>query len=277
MFRVEWSRVLHVFLLGVAFQTIPALETSAFGITWEEQAERLQKVSATLLDGVPLADPVIRPRSLELKATLSLLPKLNTTVGGKTEKVPASPVHTVPTLQYTQTLFGTNVVSSLQLWGGYLMPGAEKVIGLDAKLTQYLYGGAYALNFKGSGTEFFTNVGMQMGAAELTGAITAATAKDEFTVRNQQFFVAPGLRFLAQNIWFGGYIGTKNTVSELYIPSDATRLKFEDTLSDASPGFVLQGSAGWAHSSGIALALSEVWVPKRLLMPRVTFSYQYGF
>ncbi len=72
--------------------------------SWEEQAERLQMVSASLLDAQPLLSPTIDGQTkgsfrLEGKAIISVLPKMNATVGGKSEQPPQPPAHSIPTIE----------------------------------------------------------------------------------------------------------------------------------------------------------------------------------
>lgn len=61
-----------------------------FAASWEQQAERLQMVSVSLLDAQPFLSPTADGQTkgsfrLEGKAFISVLPKMNATVGGKSE------------------------------------------------------------------------------------------------------------------------------------------------------------------------------------------------
>lgn len=247
-------------------------------VTWEQQAERLQNVSATLLDNVPLGDPVTSHFSIEGRALVSFLPKVDPTVGGKKEKVPSSPVHAVPTLQLNSTLYSGKPLSLAgQVWGGYLMPGAESLFGIKAKLSQVAAGGAGVIGYNLGAGEVFANIGVQYAKAELTGAITATNADDRFDATTLYYYVAPGYRITAVNIWFNFLIGAKRTQSEFNIKSDNTKVKLSDSLKDSSWPFASQVAVGWRHPSGFQVAASELVVPKRVTMPRVLVSYEYSF
>lgn len=257
----------------LVFVNIMAASASfAAPVTWEEQAERLQNVSASLLDGAPVGEP-LQNTSAEVRAVVSFLPKVNSKIGSKSEKVPSSPVHAVPTLQF-------NAVSGrafgVQLWGGYLPPGGEKLFGIKAKLSQWQVGGAVQGILPLQGFELFLPVGFQMGKATLTGPITAADSDDDFVSTTRFLYLAPGVRFPALNVWAGVLVANKNTKSEFKISSEGTNLSLIDMLSDSSFPYVTQASVGWFHASGVQLAVSELFVPKRVTMPRLLVSYQYS-
>lgn len=245
-------------------------------VTWEEQAERLQNVSATLLDGIPVGEPLTTQLSVEAKTIISLLPKVDPTVGGKKEKVPSSPLHTIPTLQVNARFVDSQPYAvGAQAWAGYLMPGAESLFGIDAKLSQFGFGasvvGSYVI---GSGA-LYANLGYQHTSANLKGAITAIGAGDKFDSKTSTFYAAPGYIFNDINLWANVLVAFKSTESTFEIPADHTKFKNTDDLGDTGFPFASQISLGWRHSSGIQIGASELYVPKRLLMPRLLVSYQY--
>jgi hypothetical protein len=97
---------------------------TAFGVNWEQQSERLLQISGSILEGVPMGDPAISKYRLGLYADVSLLPKLNPTIGSKTEKVPSSPVHAVPSLLAGAAFdIASKWKLTSALKAGYLMPG----------------------------------------------------------------------------------------------------------------------------------------------------------
>lgn len=246
-------------------------------VTWEEQAERLQHVSATLLDGVPFGEPVQRSFSLELRASVSFLPRVNSRVGSKQEKVPASPIHSVPTLQANAAVKGGLLGATgtgLQTWAGYLPAGAEKLLGVNAKLTQWCVGAALQQSWRLSSVSLFLSGGAQLSDAQLRGAITEESANDSFQARTELAFFAPGLVHVSSGFWMNVLLGGKQTESVFEIPSDGTRFSLTDTLSDASPPLFVQPGAGWLFKSGIQLGGAVIWVPERLIMPRMLLSGQ---
>lgn len=255
--------------------TVFAQASTAFAITWEEQAERLQKVSATLLDGVPFTNPVTNNFSLEIQIPLSVLPKVDSTVGAKSEKVPSSPVHTIPTLKFNSFVGRSNLFDlGIQMWAGYLVPGAERLVGIDAKLSQVAIGGAVVPSKNIGPFHIYLSVGGQMAKAELKGAITGSDTHDEFSTNTTLIFLSPGFYEPSMRLWGNLMLGKKSTSSRFEIPSDKTVFQLEDDLSDTSLGWFVQGSLGMNFQNGIQVALAELWVPSRLLMPRLLLGYE---
>jgi hypothetical protein len=249
-------------------------------VTWEEQAERLQNVSATLLDGVPFGEPVQRSVSVEARAGVSFLPKVNARVGAKKEEVPASPVHAVPTLQGNIRLQGVlpgAASSGVQVWAGYLPAGAEKVLGLEASLTQWAAGAALQQGWQVGSMQMYVVTGAQYSDARIQGAITEKNAKDSFRAQTTLASGGTGLVHAASGFWSNVLVGGKKTTSVFEIPSDSTKFSLSDSLADSSLPLFAQAGTGWLHASGLQLGVAALWVPKRLVMPRLLASYQYAF
>lgn len=247
----------------------------AFAVTWEMQAERLQKISATLLDGVPFTSPVTNNFSLELQLPISILPKIDSTVGAKTEKVPSSPVHTIPTLKLNTFVGRSNLFDlGVQMWAGYLVPGAERFVGIDAKLSQFSIGGAVVPSKNIGPFHIYVSIGGQLAKAELKGAITGSDTKDEFSTDTTLLFISPGFYEPSSRLWGNITLGKKSTSSTFEIPSDKTVFQLEDDLSDTNLGWFVQGSVGINFQNGIQVAIAELWVPSRLLMPRLLLGYE---
>ena len=159
-----------------------AFTAQAGEVTWEGQAERLQNINASLLDGLPAGEPVRSPLGVEVKSIISFLPEVNPKVGDKKEDVPSAPAHLVPTVQ----LNGRWSLIGYQAWAGYLIPGAESLLGLEASLEQYIIGASALPVFEVAGSyEVFVPVGFQISHAEVVGNITEEDSDDEFVVDNQ--------------------------------------------------------------------------------------------
>jgi hypothetical protein len=92
-------------------------------VTWDIQAQRLQLVSASFLDAQPLLSqtPSSEEKSqfrIEGKSIVTFLPKLNGTVGGKTEQPPQPPAHSIPTVEVdyqSKTTFLTVNFTQIQI------------------------------------------------------------------------------------------------------------------------------------------------------------------
>lgn len=262
-------------LARIVYVAICFLTHTAYAVTWEEQAERLQLVSATLLDAVPFTNPVTSSFSLQIQLPLSVLPKVDPTVGGKSEKVPASPVHTVPTLKISAFVGRSNLFDlGVQLWGGYLLPGAEKIVGIKAALLELAAGGAIVPSKNIGNVSIYIAFGGQLSQSELKGGITASDAHDEFTAKTTLLFVSPGFYSPATRTWGGLTIGQKTTESRFEIPADDTVFELTDTLSDSKFPYFIQANFGYNHPSGVQVAIGELWVPNRLLIPRLLVGYE---
>lgn len=245
--------------------------------TWQEQAERLQKVSATLLDDAPIGDPIDGTLGIEFRSAISFLPTVSSHVGEKNEKVPSSPIHAVPTFAFNSKFFSTAFFSlGASVCGGYLVPGAERLMGIHARLSQLVYGAAFAPSFQFSWGSLFTWMGYQVTTADLTGGITEVDASDSFHVNTRLGSLAVGVQVPSWGLWFNVMLAKKSSTSRFEIPADQTTFQFSDTLGDASPALMAQASLGYRHPSGVQIALSELRVPKRLTMPRLLLSYQFN-
>lgn len=266
-------------LLAVGLLSVVAQRAHAEGVTWEQQAERLQNVSAALLDGVPFS--FVMPGGFYVSAggAFSLLPEVNPRVGGKTEQVPSSPVHGIPTLQLSYGLDLTAARVGTRLWAGYLPPGAEGLFGVEAELNQWSVGGAVSAGFAFPLPPLIgapaIELGWQRSVASVRGAITEKHAHDKFDTETQIFFLSLGLHPSTIGLHAAVLFGMKETQSTFEIPSDSTKLALTDTLSDTAFPLLSQVQLGWRMPPGITVGLAELWVPERLAMPRVFVQLDY--
>lgn len=247
---------------------------------WYEQAERLQLVSAALLDGAPISEPVPQSAFIEGRILTSLLPKPNPKVGAKKEKVPAAPFHTVPTL-----VGGMPVASSgryalvTTAWAGYLpLPKSlAKTIGVSASLNQYLVGASAENVFRMPKMLLTTSIGVQYGGVNLKGGITTETANDTFDATLSTIYLSQGVQGRTIPLWANGMILFRRGKSTFKITEEKTEFTRIDTLSDAPLPLSAQVTIGVTLMKSLHLAVSEYMVPNRLIMPRVSVAYQYVF
>ncbi|MEY4065804.1 MAG: hypothetical protein RIR26_2012 [Pseudomonadota bacterium] len=270
---------IQLVLLAVAAASATSQQATA-AVWWYEQAERLQLVSAALLDGPPLGEPVPVSGFVEGRVLTSLLPKPNPTVGAKTEKVPAAPVHAVPTLVAGMP-FKTSGRYSLVAtgWGGYLplQRGMAKLIGINASLNQYIYGLSAENIFRLNKLNLITSLGAQSGSAVLKGAITAPEANDSFSARMNLFYISQGIQMRNLPLWGNGMILFRRGKSAFNIEAEQTEFIRDDTMADAQVPLALQFTVGVSlMKRSLHLALSEYMVPSRLVMPRASLVYQYA-
>ena len=280
--------------MGFLFRLIVLLMTSlplrAQETTiWHDQAERVMFVSATLLDNLPIGEPRAGFHTLGISLTLSMLPEVNPTVGGKQEKVPASPVAAMPTLKGTYTFKKfKNWALAGRLYAGAVFPGAESILGINAKLTQYGFGGL-ALFEKNTGPlRTFFQVGIHYITTELFGSITSKDGCNlEFTDKDTSgcdFFdsttfysyAVMGVTHWKSKFFANLQLGVRSTDASFLITADATELKGSDISMEQGWPFATQGVVGWRWKT-VQVALAELWVPNRILMPRLFGSYVFRF
>jgi hypothetical protein len=246
---------------------------------WYEQAERLQLVSAALLDGPPISEPVPLSPFVEFRMLTSFLPKVNPKVGSKSEKVPSVPFHAVPTLSGGLPLAksgrGTLVGTA---WGGLLpLPKSiAKTIGVNASMNQYIVGMSSEFYFRLPTLTTYSSVGGQLGKATLSGSITAVDAQDSFEAKMLMFYLAQGVQFRKTPLWANGMVLFRKGTSAFDIGAEKTKFVRDDTLADAQVPLALQMTVGFSMlKRSLHLALSEYLVPNRLAMPRLSLIYQY--
>ena len=267
----QWITPLLIFLFS---------SRSVAAVWWYEQAERLQHVSATLLDGPPVSEPVPRLPYAEIRMSTSLLPKVNPKVGSKEEKVPAAPVHAVPTIALGLPLPSWGRYTLVPTaWVGYLpLPqSVAKKIGVDASLRQFIAGGSIENVVQLPKVKLTTSIGGQQGTARLEGAITAAEAKDSFDAKTTLIYVSQGIQGARVPIWVNGMLIYRKVQSKFFISAEQTEFIREDKMDDATVPLAAQVTLGLTLKKSFHFAVSEYMVPNRLIMPRVSLAYQFAF
>jgi hypothetical protein len=267
-------------LLRIAL-VVSSSASSAMAVTWDIQAQRLQLVSASFLDAQPLLSqtPSSEEKSqfrIEGKSIVTFLPKLNGTVGGKTEQPPQPPAHSIPTVevdyQSKTTFMGSGIV---RLWSGYLPGDAAKPMGMNASCEQSLTG--ISLGLKNQEMNFVTaviEVGQQWNQTKVQGGITEPDAKDLFRVQT-------GLRFGTltvtpkkfPKIWTQAQVGERDVMTYFEIPSDGTTFKLRDRGTMRRGNAAAQFSVGYNMGNGFQWAVAYLNVPQRSTVPRFLLSY----
>lgn len=271
--RTPW----YLFCLTPLFTTSLDAHAAAW---WYEQAERLQNVSATLLDGPPLSEPVPTTPFLAARVATSLLPKPSSKVGDKEEKVPSAPLHAVPTL-----VAGRPFISSKRYglvgtaWAGYLpLPvSIAKIMGINASLKQYTLGVSLENMFRLNQMILTTSAGYQYGNANLSGAITSSDAHDTFDTSTSLIHFSQGIQGRTIPLWANLMFLLRRGKSKFNISLEQTEFVRTDTMSDAQIPLATQVTVGSSFGKSLQIAVSEYIVPDRLIMPRVSFVYQYRF
>lgn len=264
--------------LTIALSTISVLfyAQNAWAIEWETQAERLQLVSAAMLDAEPLLTPIESKWYVGLRSVVSALPKTNATVGGKTEQPPQPPVHAVPTLELGSKYdFASRGDIHARAWAGYLPGSASKATGMNAAARQTLggiaLGAGFDLLYAGS---LETDIGTQVSKTEVEGAITEADAHDRFDVNSRIDFAS--LTFSPKrlrHLWMQAQVAQRTVQSRFEIPKDATLFEYSDESRIAKGSGSTQVAVGYSFQNGVSLAAGFLNVPDRVSMPRVLLGY----
>jgi hypothetical protein len=272
-------RILCFLCFFCCFVSLAAIAAEPSRVTWEQQAERLQNVSASLLDSVPVSVVPAAGFRLGVAAAVSILPDVDPRVGGKSERVPSSPIHTVPQLQTSYGLGLAVVRLTGRVWAGYLPAGTESLIGLKAKLSQWTAGAALGVGVPLQIAPFVSHpaveVGVQVSEAELRGSITEANASDSFDSATALVFLSAGFQPERTGLHAVVLLATKSTKSKFVVSSSRTELELTDTLADAQFPYLLQGQIGWRFPLGVTVGVAELWVPSRLAMPRIFGQFEY--
>lgn len=244
-------------------------------VLWIEQAQRLQEVSASLLDTIPVTIPLPNTFSLGVRADLSFLPTPNPRVGGKMEKLPTSPIQSVPLIFSSVGLgLGNFERMSAEISAGILPPGVEKLLGIKASLLQTHLGGRFQLSSVRFGqARLNMGVGMARTTSSVEGSFSSTSGTDRFSAAAEFKFVEASAQHSRSGVWAGVALGSKKTTSRLSIQEDATDLKLTDTLANARQPYWSQFTLGIAGRGGWSIALSELVVPDRVEMPRLSFSW----
>ena len=240
-----------------------------------EQAQRLQEISATLLDTMPVASPIGSNLNAGVRADLSFLPSPNPRVGAKVEALPSAPVQAIRTLFGSAGLmFGGFEAIAAEGWAGVLPKGTEKLLGIKAALIQYQYGARAEISSTRMGAaRFVLGAGLTRTQSDLTGTISSTSGSDVFKSDSLITFASTSVQHVRSGLWGALMIGRKKTTSRLTITEDQTDLEVVDTLSSARQPHWTQVSLGFNLSKSFSFALSELMVPDRLEMPRITFAW----
>ena len=264
----------RVFYISILSQLLMA--SGALGVTWNQQAERLQLVSASLLDATPVLSPGSEGYVMTAKSVVSTLPKMNATVGGKTEQPPQPPVHAVPTAELMARRHVANVMSlSGRAWGGYLPGAAAAATGMTASCAQSIYGGAVGAwsDLNGIGS-FGIELGQQRNQAQIKGGITEVQAKDKFDVRTTLNFFAVTLTPVVEpSLWVQGQRIARQVATTFEIPNDGTKFELTDRSSLGSAAAATQVALGYDFKNHISAAVAYIHVPERVSMPRFLVGY----
>ncbi len=241
---------------------IPTLSFAT--VTWQQQAERLQKISTTLTEATPVVTPVT-DKHFDILMDISLLPKLNSTVGSKKEDTKAPPIHGVPIIRWNHAF---NDQFSSRLWAGALPSFAASFL-TEHKVNQYLIGLEGQLKSKFNS---YFSFGYQLSSSSIKGNITEDQSNDEMTSVAGIMYLGAGQN-LSLGFW-GLTLGARRNDSEFYIQVDETTYKFSDQLEDSTIPLYYQGTIGSNYKS-FTFAFTQLYIPRRILMPKFSIIYSW--
>lgn len=246
-------------------------------VLWMEQAQRLQEVSATLLDTMPVPVPLSPSPAAGVRANISFLPTPNPRVGSKLESLPASPVQSIPSLHGTLGIAPSASESiAMEGWAGILPKGVEKMMGIKASLLQMQWGGRVEFATQRlAAARLILGAGAAQTKSTIEGTISSVAESDSFTASSLLTFANMTVQHTRSGIWGAFMLGRKKTTSRLTISDDNTDLEIVDALANTKQPHWTQFSLGVPVMSGLTLAVSELLVPDRVEMPRLTLAWNF--
>jgi hypothetical protein len=263
-------------LFAVCLSAQTTLGESAQGtVLWMDQAQRLQEVSATLLDTMPVAVPVPQRSRLGVRADISFLPTPNPRVGAKLESLPSAPVQSIPSVYASTGLaLGSSESISGEVWVGFLPRGVEKLMGIKASLQQIQWGVRSELSSVRAGAaRWLVGGGLAQTRSSISGSISSLNGTDSFSATSMLSFMHVSVQHVRSGLWGAVTLGQKDTKSRLTIEEDKTDLEIRDTLQSAKQPRWTQVSLGLNISESLSIAISELMVPDRIDMPRLSFAW----
>jgi hypothetical protein len=267
-------------LASVVLAPVVLAPADARAIQWETQADRLQNISATLVDGMPVPRPMkFNDVGVGMTGDVTFLPKLNPTVGAKNEKVPQAKFHLIPNAEVVGAMtLGKSFGIGLRAYGGFLPPMPKFLSGIDAKLMQHDYGAIGDASWLVSrGWIAFGQVGWHATGGVVKGKIASKEGSDTFDFKTRIIHMSAGGMHRKSRLYAAYLVGLKDTLSKLAIAEDDTSLELRDKLDDAQIPLLSQATVGWAPSFGANVALSFLYVPNRIYTTRLSLGYVHYF
>jgi hypothetical protein len=258
---------------------IMPIQFQAFGMTWEKQAERLQNVSAAILDSAPIPRFYAPRFTLGVFSNISILPKVNTKVGTKEEKLPAPFAHAVPALELTSSQNmskGSHLGFSLS--GGFLPSILGNALGMDSKLNQFQTTSQvwYQTPIVSKIIDSQFGLGYHFTGAKLTGKISSASSNDSFSLQTHYVSFFNTYYYLPWRIWAGYQFSYKHTKSVFKISQDKTDLTLNDNLTKNSIlPFTTQVWVGSRIWGNLWVQGAYLIVPSRVILPRISIGYYW--
>jgi len=229
-------------------------------------------INAALYDSLPVARPIDEPFAAEFSLPFSFLPKRDDDVMGKgAQKSPR--VFFNPQLGLRTRLSGTDNLSYAgRVWGGYV--DLNKVpLGKLKKIhvTHRLYGASLQVQYvPRQNWQFFMPLVYQSVFGQIEGNIIAEQLNTRSRFSVNQFGVGMGANQTNAPFWFS---------LMRYQRSAKARFRFHDSseelvslqLEDFKISW--QMTMGYRYSKNMDFFYSQSYIPRRLLVPQVGFTY----
>ena len=182
------------------------------GVTFQEQAARLQNIQAFLVDFRPHGAPVLPKRAnLAFMASFNVQPSVDSRVGNKDE--PVDPPSVVPQLR------GRYAHRSGLMVGGAFAPGIEFE---DYKAEYVSVEAGYQFSLAG----WQGRVRASYSDGDIDGPITELEAEDAFTFENKGVDFSLGRQWRAFHLY--GFVGYTDVETSLDIEEDDAFLENEE-------------------------------------------------
>lgn len=226
---------------------------SSFAVRWEQQAERLQLISSSFLDLMPVAKPARLTSGLLVYSDVMFLPSFNPTVGSKAEKASAPPASAwISAEPYFSFRVSDYLAASLGVNLSALPPVPENLFGTE--IEGLGYGAFLGLQWRSGDKTMEARASLHRADSKASGAITADDAKDTFKSKN----TAGSFSLLITNRPFEASLSLslRQSLSLFYIASDDTRFRLHDRIEmvpQAGIGFNLtEQFSVWAFARHVS-------------------------
>lgn len=270
------SSILFPLLWNVAISPLASAQASGSSSNDGEKIARVVEISGAFFDLPPLSSPIIKlpAPQFDLSVVLSFLPKINSALTN--DKAPG--FHGIPMIGISSqivdleenNLWPLGGTISTRNWFGTLIPGMAHLVDLDGSPSQWLLGTLLGWGREGTTMGQSLQLGIQHAKTKVSGI--QHPIPSSLAVNSTLIFLSGDVAITALNSWVGATIAHKTT-SVLIETSRGPLFSLTDELKGVRIPFVLEAHAGVTVPSwNTRIALSEVWVPERLIMPRAMFS-----
>ncbi len=270
----------NFFRMFLAWSVAHFAGQKAQAVGWSDQATRLMHISGVLLDDFPVFQPPYPSATVGLKLDVTLLPTVNSKVGQEKLVLPLPRFRGIPLLAAEGAFMVSNeryfgVVPYFGVWSQKLRASGRA----DGKLNQMKAGAdLFFLTWNEGDQSAYFSAGYHYSKSDIRFDFLGQNLMtDDFQTRNHLFSMAAGIKSEVTGLWITLMTGTRRGKNTLKIGDDGTIVESIDTLQDSVVPLFGQGSVGFQTPWGGHVAISELYVPSRAFVFRISMGWNYVF